>query len=418
MGKIDYIYEDDDSKLLNKLYKYNFILKWKQSSKSYDDLELEIDAYFTQDKLLAFIEIKDAKNLKFDLCTTKSWFQSKNTYFKLRQEFFSYFNKEQIQRKNEKHKELFSYSSDKEKNKMLEILSVFINSRTTINSLITIIKGNNPTGSHAKKEAAELKGIINERVVDNLVMFLDLISYSKKLKSRFWEVFLKNRENNKIKIYEINNLYSFLDSSLNQILDFLSLNKQDRTQEKTNRIKLLCEEVKQRKNYLFNFEESLDSIIKKERTKVPTKIKEVNFLQFSNDYVLQKAHIFPVWKTKENIKNKFKDLLFSKYSSLKNEDLISKEKLEQWIYNTEEIKEISDENNIIALPINIHSAYDDKKFYWDPQNGNLIFLNNVSPDVLHIIKNYQVNLDFQAYPKRKFFIQKYYDEIIKETEGS
>ncbi|WP_322961683.1 hypothetical protein [Mycoplasmopsis cynos] len=59
-----------------------------------------------------------------------------------------------------------------------------------------------------------------------------------------------------------------------------------------------------------------------------------------------------------------------------------------------EILFIIDVNNLFILEPSIYTEFDNKKFYWDPDSGSVIYLNknNIEDEIIKKLQNYKIDI--------------------------
>ncbi|WBX36588.1 MAG4270 family putative restriction endonuclease [Mycoplasma capricolum] len=345
---------------LNNVYRMNFSTKSNESEKSksayasgYIDIvtDFSTDIPYISSWYIYFNEIA------IDLCTTPSWFIKKPKNFRMREKMFSIIKKEQLSRKNKNSNNLYKLSPSE-----IILVNDWFNKdyNSTIKNIMSILKGNNVHGSFQNENNAEMF-ITNlsykyNKYKNNLIMFLDLINITDYIyRNEFYK-----KENYKNKIKDINLFIDKLNNSdyielLNLTINDQSMSINKRKSEYLARSKVLKDTIKNRIKF---FSKALKTI-EKRRSKV-SRI-DVNVFERLNFYTYENAHILDVSKVKKNISSIIKKVNFSS-----SEQNIKKtiETNADYIFN---MNSVTDKNNLLNLPVQVHRWFDNNFFAYNEQ---------------------------------------------------
>ncbi|PZW01384.1 MAG4270 family putative restriction endonuclease [Metamycoplasma auris] len=318
--------------------------------------------------------------VELDLLTTKSWFEVKNgrykTNFRARKSLFDNLNLLQKPRKCLNDNELYRLN-------MIELskLNYWFNTKytSTLKNIISILKGNNAGGSFKNPNSAEIYitnlNEVNYVYKNNLIIFLDEITYkTNNINFNNYSIFNLNHNNT---YNDMDQFIGFLENntileSYKLLLDFTKLttnNKKENIVQYKNRkvnfesqSSFILEKIKSNK---FDIK-TIDKAISKERAKLAN--KSIIVFEQINKYSYEKAHILDV----KFIRSKLQEIALSlrnKLSSITNEEI-------QENYKYKEIlNSISDVENILNLPTQIHDWFD-KNYFTYNKKGQYVKLES------------------------------------------
>ena len=306
-----------------------------------------------------------------DLMTTKSWFPpQKNNMFKIRRLLFNELGFKQIGRPNRSSNLIKKMNSEQ-----LEIINKFINDRgkykTTVKNIVTLFKGNNPTGEAASYKSAEMI-IDSSEPTKNFIILLD-------------KLIMKNRIDYDAVVIGTKTIgykdFFKLNPSLESAFNFM---QRDKTEAEFS---MYLSGIKEYYNmYNITIKEAT-KIASKARAKysknIDDKHEELPFgLRDSNEFT--KCHIY-----------EFHDL----------RDEIVKAIREKRGYDKYE-KMIKDPDNFVPLPNEIHRKFDLNYFTYK-LNGEMWAINELGFEYInkYVDEKYKKIPDFFMTPERK----KYFD---------
>ncbi|AWX42583.1 Uncharacterised protein [Metamycoplasma cloacale] len=319
--------------------------------------------------------------LLFDTYHTASHFQNKNApkYFEMRQNFCNENNIEFKARSSNKNNNLIEFT-----NELLSKFNLETNNylkKSTLKSLISLIKGNNPCGSITKPQNSEIIIVNKDDIYFNIPILIDCIWYKT---SETRKIDYSNKEFNNffqdiMAITELKNFFLSLESKIDD-----SLTKEE--QRKSAKRNLL------RSKQLI----SLQTVITKYRsffsTNIEKQLKRKSLMAFDNDN-FEKCHIYDVQLIKKDILNKWNNKQIS-------------EPMEIETHFKEDLFKIQDFYNFINLSPNLHALFDSRKICFSPETGELIE-NNQYSSLLNEekIKFNKINEDF-LHKCRKYLYDK------------
>ena len=262
----------------------------------------------------------------------------------------------------------------------------------TIPNVEYIITGSNPSGQGNGKSTFLTK--FNNTSFP-YGFFTNVLNISKKINKKYQDISYKSiwgnslndlYKNNEIQIIEFNDWIN-QNNNLWSILTLFKINSKNWKELKNNFTNKFKKEWQK-----FN---KLDNLIRKYRREqtiaLKKKFSSCELFESINEYFLENkelsesievAHIYPVWKIKEE------------YIEKEDESILEM---------------IADVNNCLPLSRNIHSLYDNKYFYWDYKTGIMKTLKNSKDKT---IKNYnQINPEKLKYLSK--YLKNYQKKIIK-----
>lgn len=324
----------------------------------------------------------DFNEIYVDVFTTQRWFNEPNTIFNIRTKLFKILNLVQIKRPDKNSTQLIKLNDDQ-----IAEFNSFINDRdlykSTIKNIVGIIKGNNPGGEAKKPSSAEMIIDTNESVNNSLKNFVILLDD------------LVEKDNNHFLPFSIN-------AKEMQLNKFVKLNptieaafKYMQEQKGENDFTIYLNNIKKFYKTYNSYAEKAERIVKKERQKyniaVPKYYLKNNVslpfdFKIENTDEFQKCHIYEVYALKSKITN----LL---YENKKSEALKIALK-------------ISDPENFIPLPEEIHRKFDRHIFTFVPSKGNAVPLNEEGQKYINekLDKRFlQINKQFLTKKKMAFF---------------
>ncbi|VEU75545.1 Uncharacterised protein [Mycoplasmopsis maculosa] len=359
----------------------------------------DLICYFNEDALLVKYKLNIKEGTLFDFYTTPSWFKNKNTNFVLRDKITNLLwpenkNKRQAPRPDENSKMLYKFNKEE-----LELLNNFLNSNYegTLKGLISLFKGNNPSGSYKNPNNSEIKSN-NERFKNNLIMLLDILKINKKnsivdINSDKYEIIeLKEDQFNfflsKTKIWQI--IFSF-------IYEIENIKSKDlKNPAEKNKINLLEKEMKKMKNDFVNYSLEVLKDIRSKRNIARNIVDKLYLFSIEKYLSFEIAHIYPVSEIKNEIysfieKNKINNTLKDIFKMQEYKKILNK---------------ICDKNNLLKLEPNLHTEYDKYKFYWDSETGEVKYLtDDISNEVKNKLKSMNINLN--KFPNIKNYLKNY-----------
>lgn len=340
----------------------------------YDFKILEMDVFHKNETEIKYILLIDSitnfiydykiefKKLKLRLFTTPSHqkTKSKNSALILRMRIFDILKIKHSFAENKKIKKLnlqeHYHLNSNEINKLNLFLKSYDLKNITFQNIEYIINGSNPSGQGSGKAYLYTKIKNKEYALGFLLQSIN------KCKSQKWSNYIQKQEwndfieNKWIHLSNKNNVTNFedlleQDSTLSNYFYSFNYFPKDWKKNKENLYKTLL--------FRKNSEESFKKIIQSKRNEYKKNI-ESKFESNLNNLI----QLF--FKSETNVN--------FEYAHIKPVFLIKKEFISS-SNNLNILDEISDPNNFLPLPIEIHRYYDDKNLYWDI-NGNMIVLND------------------------------------------
>ncbi|WXA51908.1 HNH endonuclease [Mycoplasmopsis cynos] len=289
-----------------------------------------------------------------DLKTTKSWFESNNNNFKRREELFRKLNlKQEIRNHLNENKLVHIKPNEYEK---LNIINDYLLNeyKSTIKNIKSLLSGNNPTGELKNHQNAPI--IISESVdilEQNFSIFFENYSFFKENKYDFSIYFEPSNFNNLETLNYINLLKETQNTRIKNLIKNITL----LLIKKTNDMgKSIIKEF----HKLLNLPK-INKLIQERRHKYYKNIKLDKHFVFEpiNKKTTERAHIYPVSRIKEEVISKLIN---------ENKDLDSLE-------IQKKLDEISDINNYINLPSELHTLFDSNLFTYNEHSGMLQIYN-------------------------------------------
>lgn len=367
--------------MILKHYKLNFQTKnysneFSKSAKAKGIIYFIVDT----DNLWTIIDSKiDFHEVWFDSCQTPAHLSAskKLDAVKFREDFCKENNW-----KLEKRSDTTTHNLHKLNKSQLNSFNKKINNylkSKTLKGLISILKGNNPSGSIGKPENSEFIVIDkNKNEYYNFPILFDSISYITHNGNRKWEIlkysddfFNDFNDDTLNKSQEIQNFHMMLEQK-----DFDALAKNNQRKSIKKQIKELTSKI------------SIETAVKKHRSKYIQKIKKLDIQAFDCKGETEKCHIYNIGWVKDQIMTKLKN---NKYK--KNKYTYSAKEIENKFKKNLEI--ISDEYNYLNLSRNFHQHFDKFLITYDSENGKLRELSEnfkPCPDELKTFSN--INKEF------------------------
>ncbi|MHA0305592.1 MAG4270 family putative restriction endonuclease [Mesomycoplasma ovipneumoniae] len=282
-------------------------------------------------------------------------------YYKKREEFFNSLKQKVVQKDRPPRSKIYNQDDlqilNNDETKRLNKLLRKPNFLTTIKNLYKFIYGSNPSGELFIPENAPI-------ILDDEGNFDKNISYFALFFTYYSDFKNNNYEYDEYDgIYKDDDLFEdgknyfdrFKDapknSKLHKVYQWLEKLISKKSSKESGK-KVLAEI----KKYLSL--DQINSLVKKERRKMQNiKIDSINILDLDKQKKpLDKAHIFPVERIKEEIVK-----------------LVNRESYELDSRQVKDfLKKITEAHNLIALDRNSHSQFDTNKFTWDYNNGKLV----------------------------------------------
>ncbi|AUM62773.1 MAG4270 family putative restriction endonuclease [Spiroplasma monobiae] len=326
------------------------------------------------------------KEVWIDIFTTPRWFSDKPSLFKYRERLFEELNLIQEHRPSKRSSNLYKLSDNE-----LIIFNNFLNSKekygSTLKNIVGVIKGNNPGGEAAKPSSAEMiiDGFEDIGIRNFIILFDDLCLY----KLDYFDLYKINAEEITLeKFVNLNDalkgVFEFMQKE-KQYTDFLVyLVQMKKYYNKYNGIAKKGEELAKRARKRFSM--NVDTYYKKNKISLPFGF------DINDNSKYQKCHILEYHIIKDNIIK----LLFSD----------NKANIEDYL------DMISDPENFIPLPEEIHRKFDSNIFYYDT-NGVAIPLGEEGKYFLNREENLKFNhINKEFLTKRKtWYIEKRKEQI-------
>lgn len=325
-------------------------------------------------------------NLKITNLTTESHWSSTKRYslvFAVRTKILNYLGFENKPNKNRKPKPYTPIDNKEVINNLNNMIYNDISWKDiTISYVEYIITGSNSSGQ------GNGKGTFMTKCNNSLFpygFFTKVLNISEKIKKKY-----KNVNYKSIWGESINDLYESKDIKIIDFNDWLSINTNlwkafNLFKSDSHNWKDLTKQFSEQFQKEWHKYNKLDKLIQKYRREQIQNFKKTinadDLCDSINEYFndnqeltesIEIAHIYPVWKIKEEYE--------------KNED----ESI---------LKMIADINNCLPLSKNIHRLYDNKYFYWDYSTGQL---ESLKPSKDKAIENYR-----QINPTKLKFLSKY-----------
>ncbi|MHA0314603.1 MAG4270 family putative restriction endonuclease [Mesomycoplasma ovipneumoniae] len=294
-------------------------------------------------------------------------------YYKKREEFFNSLEQKVVQKDRKPRSKIYNQDDLQILNNYeIEHLNQLLlkpNFLTTIKNLYKFIYGSNPGGELFIPKNAPI-------ILDDEENFDKNISYFALFFTHYSD--FKNNNYEYDGIYKDNDLFedgkNYFDrfkvapenSNLHKV--YQSLEKLISKKHSIESGKKVLAKIKE---YLSL--DQINSLVKKERTKIQKiKIDSINILDLDKQIPLDRAHIFPVERIKEEI---------VKLVNRGEHNLISSDEVKNFL------KKITEAHNLIALDKTSHSQFDRNKFTWDSKNGKLVIKCCNSPQTCEHISN-------------------------------
>ncbi|WP_029905526.1 MAG4270 family putative restriction endonuclease [Mycoplasmopsis opalescens] len=354
------------------LFKFKIFSKPNAKQK----IDAILHCYFDENGLLVQYKIDFLPGTMIDLYTTDSWFKKQTSTYKEREQIFNLLwpDKSQLSRPTLSSKKLHELN-DIELDRINTYFYKYY--KGTINNIIGVLKGNNPTGSYMNPKSSELKSnsVFFE---NNLIMLLDLLRVKDRVPD---ECILNTSEKN------IDEFRSFLQGTIvwDIIFDFVA--QLEKTKQSANdpreveKLKTLKSALDKTMSIYRNYVSNVKEDIKKYRVIARKNKDKIKYFPFSKTSV-EVAHIYPVSAIKRKIIQLFKNAEYLKYEIMVNDPEYKKL-----------IEQIADVNNLMTLEPTIHTEYDNKKFYWDPEDGevNIIAPERIDNELVMKLNSYKID---------------------------
>ncbi|WP_322961805.1 HNH endonuclease [Mycoplasmopsis cynos] len=380
----------------DKLTKFSFKIFSKENSKQKVNADLE--CYFDQDGILVKYKIKLLQNTMFDLYATPSWFDKNNKNFKIRESLIKLLfwdgKKTQEKRPSFSSKLLHTFTDDE-----LIKVNYYLNNNYdgTLKNIVAILKGNNPSGSYQNPNSSELKSNCSY-FKNNLIMLLDLLKIPN---DRIDDEQLQNAVE-----ANIEDFYNFLaNSSFWKIIyefvyELESWKPSQNSASEQKKLQKLKKKVEQHKIKYIELINEAENDVEKLRKVVSKFRNEIKYFSINTKTQTEIAHIYPVSKIKQEIREEIINLI-------KSNNIINFNKLKNTTKYKNIINQIIDVNNLFILEPTIHTEFDNKKFYWDPDSGSVIYLNknSMEDEIINKLQNYKIDITSE-FEMRKY-LKKY-----------
>lgn len=364
-----------------KYYKLNFQTK-SYSNKSSKSAKAKGIIYFIvdTDNLWTIIDSKiDFHEVWFDSYQTPAHLSvsKKSDAVKFRDEFCKE-NNWKLEKRSDTTKHNLHELNQSQLNSFNKKINNYLKSKT-LKGLISILKGNNPSGSIGKPKNSEFIVIDkNGNKYHNFPILFDSISYITHNGNRKWEIlkysddfFNDFNDDTLNKSQEIQNFHIMLEQT-----DFDALAKNNQRKAIKKQIEELTSKI------------SIETAVKEHRSKYIQEIKKLDIQAFDCKNETEKCHIYNVEWVKEKIMNELKNNEFKK-----NKSSYSSKEIQYNFKNNLEI--ISDKYNYLNLSPNFHKHFDRYLISYDSENGQLVKLSeNFNPyyDELKTFSN--INKEF------------------------
>ncbi|WP_069099645.1 MAG4270 family putative restriction endonuclease [Mesomycoplasma ovipneumoniae] len=296
-------------------------------------------------------------------------------YYKKREDFFNSLEQKVVQKDRPPRSKIYNQDDlqilNKDEIAELNKLLSKPNFLTTIKNLYKFIYGSNPGGELFIPENAPIILDDEENFDKNISYFALFFTYYSDFKNNNYEY------DEYYGIYKDDDLFEdgenyfdrFKDAPKNSKLHkvYQSLVKLTSKKSSKESGKKVLAEIKK---YLSL--DQINSLVEKERTKIQKiKIDSINILDLDKQFYLDRAHIFPVERIKDEIVK-----------------LVNRESYKLASHEVQRfVKKITEAHNLIALDKNSHTQFDRNKFTWDSKNGKLVVKCCNSPQTCeHISK--------------------------------
>lgn len=370
--------------MILKHYKLNFQTK-SYSNKSSKSAKAKGIIYFIvdTDNLWTIIDSKiDFDEVWFDSYQTPSHLSvsKKSDAVKFREQFCKE-NNWKLEKRPDRTKHNLHKLNQSQLNSFNKKINNYLKSKT-LKGLISILKGNNPSGSIGKPKNSEFIVIDkNKKEYHNFPILFDSISYVTHNSNRKWEIlkysddFFNDFSDDTLnKSQEIQNFHIMLEQT-----DFDALTKNDQRKSIKKQIEELTSKI------------SVETAVKKHSSKYIQKIKKLNIQAFDCRNGTEKCHIYNIGWVKDQIMNELKN-----NKSKKNKSTYSSKEIENKFKNNLEI--ISDEYNYLNLSRNFHGDFDKFLITYDSESGKLTKLSKNFTPCLDELKTFSnINKEFLKY---------------------
>lgn len=384
--------------MILKRYKLNFQTK-NYNSQSSKSAKAKGIIYFIvdTDNLWTIIDSKiEFHKVWFDSCQTPAHLSAlkKSDAVKFREDFCKE-NNWNLEKRSDTTQHNLHKLNQSQLNSFNEKINNYLKSKT-LKGLISILKGNNPSGSIGKPKNSEFIVIDeNGNKYYNFPILFDSISYITENGNRKWEnleysdnffIDLMNNSLNKSK--ELKNFHKILEDK-----DCDSSIKNDQRKSVKNKIKKITGKL------------SVNTVVKKYIKKYYAEIKQLNIQAFDCKGITQKCHIYNVGWVKDQIMNELKN---NKY--MKNKYTYSAKEIQDNFKNNLEI--ISDKYNYLNLSPNFHQHFDKFLITYDSKSGELTELSKNFNPVLDELKTFRnINKEFLQHCSK--YLEKRWEKIQK-----
>lgn len=288
---------------------------------------------------------------EIDSLTTQSWFESKTTNFRTREEVFSFLGLSQKPRPFRSEHDIveLDWAQLKKLNNYLKH-----SYKSTIKNFIPLIRGSNPSGELLSPDNAPI--ILEEKVPffkSNFSLFFtnffeeyeeitsqkEEIFANEKMQHNYFKLLQEKAQNPNSKFSKILEIIKYLSNP-----NLFNHKRKEMGKQKIEELKKLIST------------ENIEKLVQKSRQRFTQNVEKFSNKIFDFSYT-EKAHIWPV----SDIKNKLIEI--DKQHNNEKQFL-------------DYLKAIEDFENYLNLTPNLHTAFDKYWFTFDEETGRLKFKEN------------------------------------------
>ncbi|MDW2835457.1 HNH endonuclease [Mesomycoplasma ovipneumoniae] len=295
-------------------------------------------------------------------------------YYKKREEFFNSLEQKVVQKDRKNRSKIYNQDNlqilNNDEIKRLNKLLREANFLTTIKNLYKFIYGSNPGGELFIPKNAPIILDDEENFDKNISYFALFFTYYSDFNNNY------EYDGKYDGIYKDNGLLDdknyfdrFKDAPKNSKLYKVYQSLVELTSDKLSieSGKKVLAEIKKHLSL-----DQINSLVKNERKKMKNiKIDSINILDLDKQMYLDRAHIFPVERIKDEIVK-----------------LVNRESYKLASHEVRRfVKKITEAHNLIALDKNSHTQFDRNKFTWDSKNGKLVIKCCNSPQTCEHISD-------------------------------